>query len=91
MKVFYIAVLWIAGMSLVSFLVFGADKRRAARHEWRIPEKILFLTALLGGAAGAFLGMHIFHHKTRHKSFCFGIPLILLLQAAVMVWLFLSI
>ena len=76
-------VLYLAAINLITFFVYGADKRRAripgAR---RVPEKTLFALALLLGSAGALLGMRVFHHKTRHWYFRFGIPAILLAQIA---------
>ena len=58
----------------------GLDKWKARRDAWRIPEKTLFLAALLGGALGGTVGMHLFHHKTRHWYFRFGFPVLLILQ-----------
>ena len=75
--------LWyLAAVNLVTFTVYGVDKAKARRGAWRIPEKTLSLLPLLGGSVGALLGMRAFHHKTRHNSFRFGIPAILLAQAA---------
>ena len=75
-------------MNLVTFLVFGLDKwkaKRKAKNEAvrRVPEKTLFLLSILGGSAGALLGMRVWHHKTLHKSFRFGIPAILALQIII--------
>ncbi len=78
---------WFLLWSLAAFIAMGADKRRARRGLWRVPEATLFLFALLGGALGATLGMHIFHHKTKHWYFRWGLPLILLAQVALAVWL----
>lgn len=64
-----------------AFLVY-LDKRRARRGQWRISERTFFLWALCFGAAGVLVGMYAFRHKTRHASFVFGIPLLLLLNAA---------
>lgn len=61
----------------------GIDKRRAVKHAWRIPEKTLFLTAILGGSAGSIIGMQFFRHKTKHWYFRYGMPAILLAQAAL--------
>lgn len=63
-------------VNLLGFLLFGADKKKARKKQWRIPEKYLFLTALMGGWAGCIAGMYAFRHKTRHRSFTFGLPLI---------------
>ena len=81
-------------MNLVTFFVFGFDKWKAKykeKHETarRVPEKTLFLLAALGGSVGALLGMRVWHHKTLHKSFRFGIPAILILQVMIPVGLWL--
>lgn len=57
---------WLIAINLVTFAVYGADKRRARRGAWRVPEKTLFLLPLLGGSVGALLGMRVFRHKTKH-------------------------
>lgn len=78
---------WLIAINLVTFAVYGADKRRARRGAWRIPEKTLFLLPLLGGSVGALLGMRVFRHKTKHWYFVWGVPAILLAQMALAVWL----
>lgn len=72
--------LYILVLNLVSFFLFGLDKWKALHGRWRIPEKTLFLSAILGGSFGARLGMSVFRHKTRKRSFAIGIPLIFLAQ-----------
>ena len=67
-------------INVFTFIAFGVDKWRARHNQWRISEAALFLFAILGGSIGALLGMHIWHHKTRHLHFVIGIPLIMLLQ-----------
>ena len=79
--------LWLAVINVVTFAVYGADKRRARRGAWRVSEKTLFLLPLLGGSVGALAGMRVFHHKTKHWYFRIGLPLILLAQIALAVWL----
>ena len=78
----------LAIINLVTFAVYGIDKAKAKRGAWRVPEKTLFLLPLLGGSLGALLGMRVFHHKTKHWYFVWGIPLILLAQLALAVWLY---
>lgn len=75
-----LALLWLLGWNLAAFALMGVDKAKARRGRWRVPEKTLFLSALLGGSVGAMLGMSLFRHKTRHRSFRLGMPLILCLQ-----------
>ncbi len=79
---------WLAVINLLTFIVYGADKRRARKGKWRVPEKTLFLLPLLGGSIGALLGMRVFHHKTKHWYFVWGIPAILLAQIALAVWIY---
>ncbi len=81
-----IFILYLVLINVIAFLLMGIDKRRAVRHRWRIPEKTLFLSALLLGSIGANLGMQVFRHKTKHKSFVFGMPLILIIQAAAVLY-----
>ena len=78
---------YLVAVNVIAFTVYGADKRRAKKSERRVPEKTLFLFALVGGSAGALAGMYTFRHKTRHWYFVWGIPAILLAQVALAVWL----
>lgn len=77
----------LAAINVFTFLTYGVDKRRAKRGAWRVSEKTLFLLPLLGGSVGAIAGMKVFHHKTKHWYFKYGLPLILLAQLALVVWL----
>ena len=79
---------YLAAVNLVTFTVYGVDKAKARRGAWRVPEKTLFLLPLLGGSVGALLGMLVFRHKTKHWYFVWGIPLILLAQIAMAVWVY---
>ena len=67
-------------INLIAFFLMGIDKRKARTGAWRIPEKTLFLSSILGGSIGAIAGMQLFRHKTRHQSFVVGMPAILLVQ-----------
>ena len=79
---------YLTAVNLAAFFAMGWDKRRAKQPGGRrIPEKRLFLLALLGGALGGTAGMFLFHHKTRHWYFRWGFPVILVLEAALGLWL----
>lgn len=77
--------LFLALINAATFFVYGDDKRRAKKAgARRIPEKTLLLLALFGGSLGALAGMRVFHHKTRHWYFRYGVPAMLLLQLALL-------
>ena len=78
---------YLALVNLIAFAVYGADKRRAKKDKRRVPEKTLFLLAIIGGSVGALAGMYTFRHKTRHWYFVWGIPAILVIQIALAMWL----
>lgn len=71
-------------VNAAAFFAFGEDKRRAIQRKWRIRESTLMALAAAGGALGAFAGMRIFHHKTRHRKFSLGIPALLTVQIALL-------
>lgn len=71
-------------MNLLAFFLFYLDKQRAIKHEWRIRESTLFLSAIAGGSIGAIAGMYVWHHKTKHWYFVVGMPLILVVQVVVL-------
>lgn len=74
-------------LNVLTFFVYGIDKWKAKRHWWRIPEWVLLGLAFVGGSVGALLGMKIWHHKTLHLKFKYGVPMILLMQIALLVYL----
>ena len=78
---------YLLGINVVTFIVYGIDKYKAKKAKWRIPEATLLLLAVLGGSIGARMGMKVWHHKTMHKKFKYGIPAILLIQIALMAYL----
>ncbi|MCI8408390.1 MAG: DUF1294 domain-containing protein [Lachnospiraceae bacterium] len=83
-----IAIVYLLLANLVGFVLMGVDKHKAKKKQWRIPEKTLFLSAILGGSIGALYGMHLFRHKTKHKSFVFGMPAILVVQMLLLIIVF---
>ena len=76
----HIAIIYLAVINVVTFFMYGIDKRKAKKSKWRISETTLLMMAVLGGSIGAWLGMKVWHHKTLHKKFRYGIPLILIAQ-----------
>jgi len=80
MDVVLIIIAYVIMMNLVAFALMGIDKYKAKKKAWRIPEATLFLFAIFGGSLGSTLGMFVFHHKTRHWYFRYGLPLILIVQ-----------
>ena len=87
-KLMNTAWIYIIIMNILGFCLMGLDKHRARTRQWRIPEKVLFGAALLGGSIGAWAGMYVFRHKTRHRYFVVGMPLILAAQVGL-AWYFL--
>ena len=83
--------LYLLLINAVAFLLMLVDKIKAKKNRWRIRERTLFGSALLGGSIGALLGMYTFRHKTKHLSFTLGMPAILIAQVALAIWIFLKI
>lgn len=79
--------LYLIIMNLLGFLMMGIDKQRARQHAWRIPEKALFGCSLSGGCLGTWAGMYAFRHKTKHWYFVVGMPAILAVWVAALLWL----
>ena len=79
--------LGLAAANFAAFVLMGVDKKRARRSAWRIPERVLFLPAVLGGALGGLAGMRVFHHKTKHRSFALGFPALAIIQIAGLIYL----
>ena len=78
---------YLLAVNITSFLLYGIDKYKAKKGRWRISEATLLLMAVIGGSIGAWGGMRIWHHKTMHKMFKYGIPVIIIFQVALAVYL----
>ena len=76
---------YLIGINMLTFFVYGIDKWKARKSKWRIPEASLLTLAVIGGSIGAWVGMKAWHHKTMHKKFNYGLPLILLAQIALII------
>ena len=82
---------YLLAINAVAFIVYGIDKYKAKKAKWRISEATLLLMAVIGGSIGAWVGMRIWHHKTMHKKFKYGIPVIIIFQVALAVYLLINI
>ena len=80
--------LYVGAINLLTFILYGLDKLKAKKSKWRIPESTLIGIAVIGGSIGAWLGMKVWHHKTLHKKFKYGIPFIIVAQIALCFYLF---
>ena len=92
MKVSHMTVLllvaYVAIINTLAFIVYGIDKLKAKKGKWRIPESTLLLLAIIGGSIGAWFGIKVLHHKTLHKTFKYGIPLIVIIQIVIAIYIF---
>ncbi len=85
MNVILLLIIYVFFINLIGFIIMGIDKKRAKKHAFRIPEAVLFVIAIIGGSIGSIVGMRLFHHKTRHWYFTYGIPAILILQIIIII------
>ncbi len=89
MKFEYLLAIYIIAVNLFAYILYGVDKHKSKNAKWRISERTLIISALVGGSIGALLAMSVFRHKTKHKKFTMGVPFILLLQIATTVYIIL--
>ena len=78
---------FLLAINIATFLLYGIDKYKAKKAKWRIPETTLLLLAAIVGSIGAWAGMRLWHHKTMHKKFKYGIPVIIMMQIALVTYL----
>lgn len=83
-----IVLYYLLAVNLLTFIIYGIDKYKARHNHWRVREASLLLLAALGGSIGALLAMKVFHHKTQHKKFRYGVPVILFIQITIAVYLY---
>lgn len=83
LNLIHIVLIYLAVINVVTFFVYGIDKWKAKKSKWRIRETALLGLAVLGGSIGAWLGMKVWHHKTQHKKFRYGVPAIIIIQLAL--------
>ena len=82
----HIALIYLAVINVVTFFMYGIDKWKAKKSKWRIREAALLGLAVLGGSIGVWLGTQVWHHKTQHKKFKYGVPAIIIVQLALIVY-----
>ena len=82
----HIVLIYLAVINVVTFFMYGIDKWKAKKSKWRIRETALLGLAVLGGSIGAWLGMKVWHHKTLHKKFKYGVPAIIIIQLALIIY-----
>ena len=78
---------YLLAINIATFFLYGIDKYKAKKNQWRISEATLLTMAAIGGSIGAWAGMRLWHHKTMHKKFKYGIPVIIVMQVALAVYL----
>ena len=78
---------YLLAINIATFFLYGIDKYKAKKSKWRISEATLLTMAAIGGSIGALAGMRLWHHKTMHKKFKYGIPLIIIMQVALVAYL----
>lgn len=88
METIYWLISYVVIINIISFIMMGIDKRKAKKRAWRIPEATLFILAGVGGSIGSIAGMYTFRHKTKHRSFTWGMPAILIVQIILIIVLF---
>ena len=84
-------IIYLVIINILGFFAMGIDKERAQKNCWRIPEKTLLAIAIIGGGLGTWLGMYMFRHKTKHLKFTLGVPLILVLQIFLAIFVYLKV
>ena len=85
-SILHIVLIYLAVINVVAFILYGIDKFKAKQSKWRISEVSLLGLAVIGGSIGAWIGMAVWHHKTLHKKFKYGIPLIVVIQIGLVLW-----
>lgn len=87
MKLF---IYYILIINFISFLIMYIDKRKAIKKKWRISENTLIFISIIGGSIGMLIGMNLFRHKTKHKKFTIGIPIIIIIQIYILYYIYLK-
>ena len=86
LSLLHIVLIYLSVINVVTFFMYGVDKWKAKKSKWRIRETALLTLAVLGGSIGAWLGMKVWHHKTQHKKFKYGVPAIIIVQLSLIAY-----
>ncbi|MFD2627935.1 DUF1294 domain-containing protein [Oceanobacillus kapialis] len=78
---------YLLGVNVITFIIMGMDKQKARKEKYRIPERTFWLLAIVGGALGAIIGMQRYRHKTKHRAFMWGMPILFLVNVASVLYL----
>lgn len=82
--------LYLSGANIIAFVIMGIDKQKARKRQWRIPERTFWSLAIIGGALGVLIGMKSFRHKTKHRSFVIGMPILFVIHIVILLYLYFS-
>ena len=82
-----VILIYLLTVNAIGFLLMTVDKYNAKKNLWRIPESTLMTVAIIGGSIGSLIGMYTVRHQTKHLKFTVGIPVILVLQIAAVIWI----
>ncbi len=85
-----ILIIYLLIINALSFILMLADKRKAIKKAWRIPEATLLAIAAIGGSLGSLVGMRLFHHKTKHLKFSLGLPLMLAVHIIILIFIYIN-
>lgn len=88
MNTYHFIFIYIININIVTFCLYGIDKRKAKHHQWRIPESTLLLIAMIGGSFGALVAMKLFHHKTKHSRFQILVPFFSIIYLILFIYFF---
>jgi uncharacterized membrane protein YsdA (DUF1294 family) len=86
LNILHIVLIYLVTINVATFSMYGIDKWKAKKSKWRIREAALLGLAVLGGSIGGWLGMKVWHHKTLHKKFRYGVPAIIIVQLTIIVY-----
>ncbi|WP_373893022.1 DUF1294 domain-containing protein [Virgibacillus natechei] len=91
MNEFNTILIYILAINIITFFLMGRDKRKSKKQQYRLPERTFWMLSVLGGSLGCYSGMKVFRHKTKHRSFIVGMPLLIIIQLIGITYIFVSV